>query len=273
MFDSNDSKTNKNMTGNGGRFRPAFIVPVIMVLLTVIFFIGRNYAYHKTAAETTAAAAAETFQKEIEIPEKIAWTEKDYQAYEKFSAEEKEIYDKCAEEEPVITEDLVHLVTSFGGGMAGLEYRLKLPSSAYEKAHERPGDQTDMAFMKDIIRYTEIDDSKVLIDHLRGILKGLEDKGYTVVQIKNTWNDPDNSYKGINTFIRSREGRVFELQFHTPESFEAKNGEMHRLYEEARVLREGSPERIALEDKMFQISDRLERPDKAEELESFKGGV
>jgi hypothetical protein len=63
---------------------------------------------------------------------------------------------------------------------------------------------------------------------------------------KNTWQDP--VYKGINTSWQSQEsGQKFELQFHTPDSFQAKT-DNHELYEIARSghfeqMSAGNPER------------------------------
>ncbi|MGW1284631.1 hypothetical protein ACWDBD_17650 [Streptomyces sp. NPDC001118] len=49
---------------------------------------------------------------------------------------------------------------------------------------------------------------------------------------KNTWQDP--VYKGVNTTWQQQEsGQKFELQFHTPDSFQAKT-DNHELYEIAR---------------------------------------
>jgi hypothetical protein len=51
--------------------------------------------------------------------------------------------------------------------------------------------------------------------------------------VKNTWTKP--GYQGINSFWREpRTGQVFEVQFHTPESFQAKM-DTHGIYERTRV--------------------------------------
>ncbi len=94
-------------------------------------------------------------------------------------------------------------------------------------------------------------------------LKTLEvykDEGYNIIVIKNSWVDDFNPYNGINTVLESSSGQTFELQFHTKESFDLKNGKLHELYEKARVLNFESKEYIELEEKMFQLSSRLKTP-------------
>lgn len=55
------------------------------------------------------------------------------------------------------------------------------------------------------------------------------------------------------------------MQYHTPESFNLKNGELHTLYEKARLIEDRrSPEYLALQDKMFILSDKLIRPEQIE---------
>lgn len=98
---------------------------------------------------------------------------------------------------------------------------------------------------------------------LEKTLKDLEDKGYTVLKIKNTWLDDLRPYKGINVHIEAPSGQMFELQFHTPESFEMKNGVLHNLYEQRRCTVD--VETIAeLDEKMFRLSDKLTNPEEME---------
>ena len=83
--------------------------------------------------------------------------------------------------------------------------------------------------------------------------------------------DEKNPYNGINVQLESQEGQKFELQFHTPESFELKNSqEMHGLYEQARVLRPGTEEYLEIEDKMFEMSDKLEIPNNINQIQNYR---
>lgn len=79
------------------------------------------------------------------------------------------------------------------------------------------------------------------------------------IKFKNTWGE--DGYQGINGAYRTPDGSgTIEVQFHTPESLEAKMTG-HDLYEEAR-LPETTPERRAELDRlMAEQFDRVPRPE------------
>ena len=54
-----------------------------------------------------------------------------------------------------------------------------------------------------------------------------------MIYSKNHWRD-DLEYKGINTRWVTPEGQRFEVQFHTAESFHAKQQITHKAYERVR---------------------------------------
>ncbi|MGP1376827.1 MAG: hypothetical protein ACTTKS_04595 [Bulleidia sp.] len=85
----------------------------------------------------------------------------------------------------------------------------------------------------------------------------------------NTFTKANTSYKGINTLIESKDGYVFELQFHTPQSLEVKEMN-HKLYEEAR-LRDTPPERKReLLDMMSKNADVIEAPNEIEKIKNVR---
>ena len=249
---------------------PVCVVICVCILGAAAFFTQKNDTSKKETSETAQSESAASSDTE-QIPEILPWDEDDQEAYDKFSSEEKSFYDNCVETEPEITEDVVESVTESGGEMAGLEFRLKTPSSLYEKLYERPDDDdAEIEDMKDIIRYTEIDDESELAENTQETLDDLKSEGYVVLKVKNTWTDEKSSYKGINTQLQSEDGQMFELQFHTQESFDLKNGEMHTLYEKARVLDPKSEEYLKLEDQMFELSEQLEVPDDIEKIKNYE---
>lgn len=78
--------------------------------------------------------------------------------------------------------------------------------------------------------------------------------------MKNTWLKADNPYNGINVYIQGEHGNKFEVQYHTQESFDLKNGKLHELYEKQRVLgdeAENTSEYIKFQDEMYELSSRL----------------
>jgi hypothetical protein len=198
------------------------------------------------------------------------WNEIDVQTYNKLSVAEKQIYIKAIRNEPHITQELQEIVKAYGGYLDGLEYRLKSPSSVFEKIYVRP-EKTPIVDMNDIVRYTEIQNPDKLVSSVQGTISDLEKNGYEIIKLKNTWIDDTTPYQGINAQIISPDGQSFELQFHTPESFALKNSEeMHGLYEQTRVLHKLSKEYVTLTDKMFELSDMLEVPKDIKSIKSFR---
>jgi hypothetical protein len=68
----------------------------------------------------------------------------------------------------------------------------------------------------DAIRYTACFPPQKLASGTKAILSRLQAQGNGIVQLKNTWLDPKSSYRGINVQMRSPDGQLFEVQFHTP---------------------------------------------------------
>lgn len=94
-----------------------------------------------------------------------------------------------------------------------------------------------------------------------------KDVGYNTIEVKNYWLNDMDPYQGTNTTITAPGGQKFELQYHTSESFELKNGKMHELYEKQRLLNDtSSTEYIELNDQMFELSDTLRVPARIEEV-------
>ena len=184
---------------------------------------------------------------------------------ERMSDEERRVYLDAVQAEPSITQDVASITQAAGGQNAGLEYRIKTPNSLIEKLHDREI-QTDIHDVNDILRYTEIYSPQQLVQGTNESLAQFEEKGYLVREIKNTWEDPNNPYNGINVKLLSPSGQKLELQFHTQESFELKNGPMHELYEQWRCLPEDSKEAIELQNKMFALSRQLQVPSKIGEV-------
>jgi hypothetical protein len=86
----------------------------------------------------------------------------------------------------------------------------------------------------DALRYTNLSNTEHLTEDYFTVVRSLENKGYTMVEVVNTMWDEGAPYRGINTLVRTPDGYIFELQFHTPESIEIKEIN-HKLYEEQRL--------------------------------------
>lgn len=189
------------------------------------------------------------------------------ECYEKLTDDEKQLYNEIVEREPAITQEVQDTVRENGGQMEGLEYRLKLPESVHEKIYLRGEESIELSEMRDVIRYTGELPSQELAKGANKTLDSLEQKGYSVEKVKNTWLDENASYKGINIQLTEPKGQTFELQFHTKESFEVKQ-QNHEMYNESRILSEDHPRRIELEDKMAENTAKLKTPPNIDEVKN-----
>ncbi len=169
-------------------------------------------------------------------------------------------YNKAVLNEPEITEHIKKVAKTVGMDIAGLEYRIKGKDSYLRKirSNYRPGGNEYE--VKDILRYTYTAKSNEYTAKTLESIATHNDLGYNTIEIKNYWLKKDNPYNGINTVVNSPKGQKFELQYHTPESFDIKNGEMHRLYEEWRLLPGDSEEKTSIENQMKRLSESMVLP-------------
>lgn len=193
---------------------------------------------------------------------------KQIEALGKMSIEERAVYAKNLENEPRITSTMKEVAQNNGAELQGLEYRIKTPSSTYEKMQERE-DAMDIKDMNDIIRYTEIYSADKLAEGTNASLEDLKSRGFEVDRVKNTWDQENAAYRGINVVLKDPEGQTFELQFHTQESFDLKNGELHKLYEERRTMADDDPRAVEIDEKMTELSSKLERPKNIDEVKNI----
>jgi len=68
------------------------------------------------------------------------------------------------------------------------------------------------------------------------------------------------------------QGQRFEVQFHTPESFHAKQHATHDAYERLRRPQTTDEERRELEDFQREVSSHVQVPDGAADIPDFKKG-
>jgi hypothetical protein len=144
------------------------------------------------------------------------------------------------------------------------EFVLKSPESFKRKLAttlaEGPTRDLDsaMADMKDSVRYTLKFPDKDYTDGVNQTLSKFEENGFENVKFKNTWGS--DAYKGINSFWRDPStGHVFEMQFHTQDSFDAKM-DTHELYEAARLPGVSPEQYQALQDQQNQIFGAIPKP-------------
>ena len=152
-----------------------------------------------------------------------------------------------------------------GSRLAGWGCRLKgddrLKEKIAEKVEHEPGrtPAESMLGVNDAVRYTFCSEPATYQDAYWNIKGMLEERGYSMFYSKNHWRD-DPEYKGINSRWVTPEGQRFELQFHTPESFNAKQEVTHDSYERIRNPLTGRGERRELETFQRHVSSWINVP-------------
>ena len=138
----------------------------------------------------------------------------------------KRVYKEIKKAEPDITSLLKKLSKKYGGKLSGLDQKFKKNTKIKTKKRNY------MKEPRDILRYTIVFDKDKYVygaSHIYGAL--LDEKN---INTKNKWNKQKwclgDFYQGINTSWKYKNGVIFELQFHTPESFAIKN-KRHHIYD------------------------------------------
>lgn len=161
-----------------------------------------------------------------------------------------------------------------GGWLEGLNFRLKGEDRLKEKIAEvlkREPERTPDEVVREIpdaIRYTFCLNKEDYTDGYLDIRQRIEDLGYDMVYSKNYWDDPE--YKGINTRWMTSDGHQFEIQFHTRESYHAKQEVTHGAYERIRNPLTSRAERTALHSFQREVSSWVPVPDGATDIPDYK---
>lgn len=185
---------------------------------------------------------------------------------------------RMRETEPSISADMqaVEKDNTCGGWLAGFDRRIKGDDRLKEKVAEQAAaepDKSSSAILRkipDALRFTCCFEPDNYIRGHHDIKARLEDAGHEMYQSTNYWADPE--YKGINTRWVTQQGQRFEVQFHTPESFHAKQYVTHEAYERLRSPHVADEERRELEDFQREVSSRIQVPDGAADIPDFKKG-
>ena len=123
--------------------------------------------------------------------------------------------------------------------LAGLEHMIKHEDRLKEKVADylQAPDLTvreAVGMVPDAVRFTLIYTPQRYADGVQADVELLKAEGFELIKLKNLWTD--DQYKGINSqWCRPETSLRFEVQFHTPESLEAKEL-THEAYERIRAL-------------------------------------
>lgn len=152
-------------------------------------------------------------------------------------------------------------------------FALKSPDRFKEKLADRislqPGESmtTLAARIHDGIRYTFVYDDEHYTSGTQRTETALEQSGYDLITRRPSWHGPD--YKGSNTKWHDPDsGLLFEVQFHTDASWEAKQA-THPSYERLADPTTPPDERDRLESYQREITARVPVPPGALEIPHY----
>ena len=179
----------------------------------------------------------------------------------------KRIIDKISRVEPKITKDMQRIAGN--NTLAGLEFRKKTADSLTRKIiTDSQTENISLAEaaskINDALRYTTILNVDTFAKDYLSMKQRLIKEGFEIVKVKNTWLT-DGPYKGVNTVLK-KYGINFEMQYHTQESFDLKNGPLHELYEKRRLPSTTKAEKYKLDNEMLEISKSLKVPKNIERV-------
>jgi hypothetical protein len=158
-----------------------------------------------------------------------------------------------------------------GRQLAGLKHMLKGEDRLKEKIADfmQSPDATvldALGMVPDAVRFTFTYRPQRYADGVLSDVERLKAEGFELIKLKNLW--AGEQYKGINTQWRRPEtGLRFEVQFHTPESLEAKEL-THEAYE--RIRASAPPEELEeLEHFQRTVGALLVTPERTAEIKDY----
>ncbi len=142
---------------------------------------------------------------------------------------------------PATLRAMNEIATKLGGKIEGEIFAVKGESSLIRKIRDDAREQSvthaaAAARVGDTLRFTMLFDPKDYTTQSMLALERLEQAGYKVEKLKNTWLNA--TYRGVNVNLRAPSGIIVELQFHTAQSIDIKEKKAHEIYELNRVERD-----------------------------------
>jgi hypothetical protein len=178
--------------------------------------------------------------------------------------------DRIAKAETGITERIEDTERASVGSLAGKEFCRKEPDSLKDKVAAELTINPDadvyevVASVHDGVRYTLQYDDAEYTNEVYSDIDRMKHHGFELTRLKNLWDDAE--YKGINSqWLDSETGQAFEMQFHTPASFEAKQI-THKAYERIRNPLTSKEESGELRDYQREVSSKIHIPMGAPEI-------
>ncbi|KKY07196.1 hypothetical protein NZ02_22955 [Xanthomonas phaseoli pv. phaseoli] len=193
------------------------------------------------------------------------------------AAEAQALLRRARQMEPQVTDMLQRIAARHGGQLAGTQHQLKSYGSLQEKLTQRMALkkqtlQEAAAGVNDALRYSVVLEPQDFTAGLRATLAALDDQGHARVKLTNQFTDYPPVFKAINVTLRSPEGALWEIQFHTPETFALKE-RFHDLYKRAHALALGGASRAEqriLQAPALEAFKRVASPPGCEEIDNWQ---
>ena len=183
--------------------------------------------------------------------------------------------DRVHKAEPDVSRTMKAVETEVPGArLVGLENCLKGEDRFKEKvsAELRAKPERSIAqiddYASDALRYTYQFDTDRYVDGYWNVCRELQQNGCEMEFSRNSWES--TQYKGINTRWRTPANQIYEVQFHTPDSFSAKEL-THDSYERIRSLATTSDlEHDDLHDFQSEVTAQVPVPDGASAIPDYR---
>jgi len=183
-------------------------------------------------------------------------------------------YERIADVERDVISPAIRQIEGCGSDrvLVGWEHRLKSTDRLKDKVAEgveEKGRTTVEALsqVKDAVRFTFVYSEERYSEGLWADVDRLRDKGFEPVERRGTWTE--DLYKGINSRWREPDtGLLFEVQFHTKNSFEAKQL-THATYERLRDPMTSREELRELRRLQSTICREVRAPEGAAEIPNY----
>ena len=160
--------------------------------------------------------------------------------------------------------------------LAGLEHMLKGEDRLKEKIADEMTAKSWLTVRQaldtvaDPVRFTFTYTPDRYAEGVRTDVERLKEEGFELIRLKNLW--ANDQYKGVNSqWCRPETGLRFEVQFHTPESLEAKEL-THKAYERIRSSQASPTERRELEEFQRRVNALVLAPSGTSEIKDFRRG-
>jgi len=159
------------------------------------------------------------------------------------------------------------------GRLAGLDHMLKSEDRLKEKLADellaKPGKtvREAMSDIADPVRFTLTYPAERYAEGVAADVDRLKAEGFELIKLKNLWTA--DQYKGLNSQWRNQgTGTRLEVQFHTPESLEAKEL-THAAYERIRGPAVTPAEQRALKGFQRRVNTVLIAPSGTADIQDF----